>query len=105
MRAICKKLLPLAFAGALFSCSSTTSDEGRRSSQMSALSVSENGRYLMTDDGRPFFWLGDTGWLLLNKLDRDEAEHYLEDRKRKGFNVVQAMVLHTVPSVNVYGDS
>lgn len=105
MISICKKLLPLAFAGALFSCNSTTPEEGRDSSQMSALSVSENGRYLMTEDGRPFFWLGDTGWLLFNKLDREEADHYLEDRRQKGFNVVQAMVLHTVPSVNVYGDS
>src|SRR5690606_22161983 len=49
--------------------------------------------------------LGDTGWLLFNKLDREEADHDLEDRRQKGFNVVQAMVLHTVPSVNVYGDS
>lgn len=105
MISICKKLLPLAFAGTLFSCTSTTSDEGRLSSQMSALTVSENGRYLATDDGRPFFWLGDTGWLLFNKLDRESAEHYMQDRKKKGFNVVQAMVLHTVPSVNVYGDS
>jgi hypothetical protein len=59
----------------------------------------------MTEDGKPFFWLGDTGWLLFNKLNREEADAYLEDRKRKGFNVIQVMVLHTVPSVNVYGDS
>jgi hypothetical protein len=24
------------------------------------LRVSDNGRFLVTDDGRPFFWLGDT---------------------------------------------
>lgn len=103
MMSIRKKLLPFVFAGALFSC--TSSNEEATSSQMSGLQVSENGRYLATDDGKPFFWLGDTGWLLFNKLDREEAEQYLEDRKQKGFNVVQAMVLHTVPSVNVYGDS
>ncbi len=68
------------------------------------LQVSENGRYL-TEDGKPFFWLGDTGWLLFNKTTREEAEMYLEDRRQKGFNVVQAMVLHSVPSINVYGDS
>lgn len=103
MISIRKKLLPLAFAGAFFSC--TSPNEETSTSQMSGLNVSENGRYLTTDDGKPFFWLGDTGWLLFNKLDREEAEQYLENRKQKGFNVVQAMVLHTVPSVNVYGDS
>lgn len=72
---------------------------------MQDLAVSPNGRYLMTADGKPFFWLGDTGWLLFNKLDRKDAELYLEDRRKKGFNVIQVMVLHTVPSVNQYGDS
>lgn len=72
---------------------------------MPLLKVSENGRFFMTEDGKPFFWLGDTGWLLFNKLKREEADQYLEDRKKKGFNVIQVMVLHTVPSANVYGDS
>ncbi|TYP95861.1 collagenase-like protein with putative collagen-binding domain [Sphingobacterium allocomposti] len=96
---IYKKLIPILLAGALFSCTSGGKQE------MELLQVSENGRYLATADGKPFFWLGDTGWLLFNKLNRAEADQYLEDRKGKGFNVVQAMVLHTVPSVNVYGDS
>lgn len=69
------------------------------------LQVSEDRRYFITADGKPFFWLGDTAWLLFNKLTREQADQYLENRKQKGFNVVQAMVLHTVPSVNVYGDS
>jgi hypothetical protein len=69
------------------------------------LKISSNGRYLMTADEKPFFWLGDTGWLLFGKLDRDEAVKYLDDRKEKGFNVIQVMLLHEVPSVNVYGDS
>lgn len=70
---------------------------------MQALRLSENKRYLMTADGKPFFWLGDTGWLLLNKLDRNEADQYLEDRRKKGFNVIQVMVLHTIPEKNIYG--
>lgn len=69
------------------------------------LRVAANGRYLTTANGQPFFWLGDTGWLLFNKLRREEAETYLEDRRKKGFNVIQVMVLHQVPTVNVYGDS
>lgn len=105
MMSIRKKLLPFVCAGALFSACTSSSDQEVSSAKMPALKISENGRYMTTDDGKPFFWLGDTGWLLFNKLDREEAEQYLEDRKQKGFNVVQAMVLHTVPSVNVYGDS
>src|SRR5690606_40838938 len=105
MMSIRKKLLPFVCAGALFSACTSSSDQEVSSAKMPALKISENGRYMTTDDGKPFFWLGDTGWLLFNKLDREEADHYLEDRRQKGFNVVQAMVLHTVPSVNVYGDS
>jgi hypothetical protein len=70
------------------------------------LKISQNNRYLTSANGDPFFWLGDTGWLLFTKLDREDAEKYFEDRKQKGFNVIQVMVLHDVlKAVNVYGDS
>ncbi|HJX71279.1 MAG TPA: glycoside hydrolase family 140 protein, partial [Bacteroidales bacterium] len=70
------------------------------------LSISDNRRFLMKDDGSPFCWLGDTGWLLFVKLSREEAGKYLEDRRQKGFNVIQVMVLHDVnAAVNIYGDS
>ena len=38
------------------------------------LKVTENGRYLQHENGEPFFWLGDTGWLLPERLNREEAE-------------------------------
>jgi hypothetical protein len=70
------------------------------------LKVSENRRYLMDENGKPFFWLGDTGWLLFNKLNREETERYLEDRKQKSFNVIQVMLIHDLRNtVNAYGDS
>jgi len=68
------------------------------------LKVSKNKRFLTAGD-QPFFWLGDTGWLLLSKLNREETEKYFEDRKVKGFNVIQIMLLHSLSAVNVYGDS
>jgi hypothetical protein len=34
-----------------------------------ALKVSDNGRYLVTVDGQPFFWLGDTAWTLCDVLN------------------------------------
>ncbi len=67
------------------------------------LAVAPNRRFLQTADGRPFFWLGDTGWLLFKKLDRAEAERYLENRRAKGFNVIQVMVLHGAGDRNAYG--
>lgn len=69
------------------------------------LEISNNNRFFSTSENKPFFWLGDTGWLLFSKLDREEAEKYLEDRKNKGFNVVQVMLLHTLITMNAYGDS
>jgi hypothetical protein len=69
------------------------------------LAVSSNKRFFVDEKGKPFFWLGDTGWLLFSKLNREEANTYLEDRKQKGYNVIQVMVLHTVAAANVYGDS
>jgi hypothetical protein len=68
------------------------------------LKISVNHRYFMAG-GEPFFWLGDTGWLLFSKLNRQEAEKYLETRKKQGFNVIQVMVLHSTAEVNAYGDS
>ncbi|MFZ5939223.1 MAG: glycoside hydrolase family 140 protein [Bacteroidota bacterium] len=67
--------------------------------------ISANGRYLETENNDPFFWLGDTGWLLFSKLDREEAEFYLDDRAGKGFNVIQVMLLHSTDVTNAYGDS
>ncbi|MDR2814246.1 MAG: glycoside hydrolase family 140 protein [Prevotellaceae bacterium] len=67
------------------------------------LKVSDNRRFLVTKDGKPFFWLGDTGWLL-HKLDREQTERYMEDRRAKGFNVIQTSVLHSLNVKNVYGD-
>ncbi|MFL5739409.1 MAG: glycoside hydrolase family 140 protein [Flavisolibacter sp.] len=69
------------------------------------LKISSNHRFFTDQNGNPFFWLGDTGWLLFSKLTREEAEKYLEDRRRKGFTVIQVMVLHSVTAANVYGDS
>ncbi|MEA5127632.1 MAG: glycoside hydrolase family 140 protein [Proteiniphilum sp.] len=70
------------------------------------LKVSENKRFLQYQDGTPFFYLGDTAWELFHRLNKEEADKYLEDRAGKGFNVIQAVALaeldgHTVP--NPYG--
>src|SRR4051812_30849918 len=70
------------------------------------LKVSENHRFLVTDTGAPFLWLGDTAWELFHRLNREDATRYLENRAKLGFNVVQAVAIaelngHTDP--NPYG--
>jgi hypothetical protein len=57
------------------------------------LKVSENKRFLVKEDGNPFFYLGDTAWELFHALSRNEVDWYLETRQKQGFNVVQAVVL------------
>ena len=57
------------------------------------LKVSENHRYLVTANGQPFFWLGDTAWELFHRLNREEADLYLRDRAAKGYTVIQAVAL------------
>jgi hypothetical protein len=70
------------------------------------LRVSDNHRFLQRDDGKPFFYLGDTAWELFHRLNREEADKYLADRAGKGFTVIQAVAVgeldgHTAP--NAYG--
>jgi hypothetical protein len=45
-------------------------------------------------DGKPFFWLGDTAWLLFHKLNDEQIEAYLTNRALKGFTVIQATLVH-----------
>lgn len=47
------------------------------------LVVDEGKRYLKHENGTPFFWLGETGWYLPARLDRDEAEYYLDQCMQK----------------------
>lgn len=56
------------------------------------LRVSDNHRFLVAEDGTPFFYLSDTAWGLFQRLDKAETEKYLQDRARKRFTVVKAAV-------------
>jgi hypothetical protein len=51
------------------------------------LQISENGRFL-EKDGRPFFWLGDTAWELMQRPTLEEAQFYFDDRAEKGFTII-----------------
>ena len=64
------------------------------------LMVSENHRFLVFEDGTPFFYLGDTAWELFHRLSKDDSEKYLENRREKGFTVIQAVALAELDGLN-----
>ncbi len=64
------------------------------------LKVSENKRFLVFEDGTPFFYLGDTAWELFHRLNKEETERYLENRRARGFTVIQAVVLAELDGLN-----
>jgi hypothetical protein len=69
--------------------------------------VSDNGHYLVDDEGHPFFYLADTAWGLFYKVTREDADLYLQNRRRKGFTVIMPVVLRGKPlaeAQNVYGE-
>jgi len=71
------------------------------------LKLSQDKRFLMNHWGKPFFWLGDTAWELIHRCSKEEIILYLDDRKSKGFNLIQTVILAEQDGINtpnVYGD-
>ena len=81
-------------------------EEGRRRPapwDNGPLKVSDNRRFLQHENGKPFFWLGETAWLLPSRLNRDEAGYYISETAKNGFNVIQMSILHSLGAMNAYG--
>lgn len=53
------------------------------------LRVSDDRRFLVHADGRPFLWIGDTVWGAPMRATDDEWETYLQDRVAKHFTLAQ----------------
>jgi len=73
---------------------------------MKQLRISDNRRYIVTDDGRPFFYLADTAWEIFHRLDEAAAQRYLCNRAGKGFTVIQAVAISEINGIgapNPYG--
>ena len=84
----------------------TVAHAAGNSDPLPRLKVSDNHRFLVTADGKPFFWLGDTAWELFHRLNREEAERYLQNRADRRFNVIQAVALaelNGLKDTNAYG--
>lgn len=72
------------------------------------IKVSSNRRFLTTESGKPFFWVGDTAWELFHRLTLADAQHYFNNRLHNGFNVIQAVALAEVDGLhtpNANGDT
>jgi hypothetical protein len=96
----CSKKINLFLVGILFTLTSISQN------LTPPIKISSNKKFFTTANNQPFFWLGDTGWLLFIKLTREETIQYLDTRKQQGFNVIQVMILHDLGhAVNKYGDS
>jgi len=67
------------------------------------LKISTNHRYLVDQNGKPFFYNGDTGWKLFLKLDKAGVLEYLVDRKNKKFTVIQTILTGFLGEQNVFG--
>lgn len=92
---------PLPFIAALLLLLPTL-----KAAPLPRLKVSDNHRFLVTEEGRPFFWLGDTTWELFHRLNREDAIRLFENRAYRRFNVLQSVAIgelegHTDP--NPYG--
>ncbi|MBC8063442.1 MAG: DUF4038 domain-containing protein [Chlorobia bacterium] len=71
------------------------------------LGISEGRRHLVDEQGKPWYWLGDTAWEIFHRLTREEVDLYLMTRASQGFNVVQAVALAELDGLrtpNRYGD-
>jgi hypothetical protein len=81
------------------------SEASERSVKGLTLKVSPNGRHFVDQNSKPFFYLGDTCWLLFQRLNREELDEYLKDRAAKGFTVIQAYVLRGLGKKHPDGNS
>lgn len=57
------------------------------------LKVSSSGRYLTGADGKPFFYMCNTAWLLLSHTNYDEMRQYMDNLAKQKFTVVHFPIL------------
>ena len=91
MKTIFKILILVALAA--YWPKQLTAQVANKQPQWSKLYVVPDKRTLTQGDGKPFFWLGDTAWELVHRLNREETDFYLKNRADKGFTVIQTVVL------------
>ena len=64
------------------------------------LHASQNGRYLVDSNNKPFFYQAETPWLIFVNLNEKDMGELMDIRIRQGFNVIQTMALTNKQNVN-----
>ena len=90
----------------MFCITGTSAQEDRWTGNATNLSkgnlrVNSSGRYLEYSDGTPFLYMGDTAWELISRLNDKETKLYLENRREKGFTVIQTVILDELDDMDV----
>ena len=81
-----KHKLLIATLLALFSMNAFTAKSVYKPWSNGKLKVSANNLYIIHENGTPFFWMGNTAWLLPERLNREEAEYFLTVRRDTTWN-------------------
>ncbi len=58
------------------------------------LRTSDNGRYLIDKNDKPFFYHADTGWRTIMALTKPEAIQYFDDRQKRGFTALHLHIIN-----------
>ena len=64
------------------------------------LKISENKRYFITQQNKPFLYHAETGWQIFTQLTTEEAVEYLAFRKSQGFNTIQVQIVMSPQQIN-----
>lgn len=64
------------------------------------LHASENGRYLVDSNNKPFFYQAETPWRIFINLNENDMGELMDIRISQGFNVIQTMALTSGTNVN-----
>lgn len=80
--------------------SNSSANTSASTASLPSIHVDRSGHFFQTADGRPFFWLGDTAWQLIDSTTREECSYYLHTRARQGYTVIQAVVLAEFDGLN-----
>jgi hypothetical protein len=82
-------------------------DPGAFPTPVFPLALSADRRYVVDAHGTPVLLQGDSAWALMAKVRREDADAYLEDRRRRGFNaILVSLIEHKFaehPPLNAYG--
>ena len=70
------------------------------------LTVSADKHFIVHENGKPFYWIGNTAWEMTHFSKREEVDMFLENRHENGYTVVLTCALAEVQGMtlpNAYG--